>query len=70
MNSTPWAQVFVDGALAGETPLLKHSLASGRHRIRLVNPALSQSLETTVDLAPGEHRVIPVDLAAGKLAKP
>jgi hypothetical protein len=36
-NSQPWTQVWVDGVLAGTTPLYRHRIAPGTHEIRLVN---------------------------------
>jgi hypothetical protein len=34
----PWARVFVDGRLVGSTPLFRHPLRPGTHRVRLEGP--------------------------------
>lgn len=36
VQTTPWARVFVDDDAIGSTPLFKHPLAPGKHRLRLV----------------------------------
>ena len=36
INSTPWAELYVDGRLIGNTPQLGIRLAAGPHRLRLV----------------------------------
>jgi hypothetical protein len=40
INSRPWAQVFVDGRLIGNTPQLNIPLSAGSHDVKLVNPQL------------------------------
>ncbi|MCC6747210.1 MAG: serine/threonine protein kinase [Deltaproteobacteria bacterium] len=54
VNAVPWAQVYVDGQLRGETPIQGLLLPAGRHRVRLVNPKLNLSSSFTVQLRPGE----------------
>ncbi len=39
INTVPWAKIFVDGKLAGETPLLdEFTLSTGKHTIKAENP--------------------------------
>jgi eukaryotic-like serine/threonine-protein kinase len=54
---TPWAQVFVDGALVGETPTTVR-LSAGTHEVRIDNPELGRTETRTVTIAPGEHEEI------------
>jgi serine/threonine-protein kinase len=56
LNASPWARVYIDGvAVAESTPLLRHSLAAGKHKIVLVNPELRLRRELELELKPGEH---------------
>ena len=52
----PWADVFVDGVAAGQTPLASYSLLEGRHQLRLVNPGGKKTLP--VEIAPGKTTVV------------
>jgi serine/threonine protein kinase len=71
VNSTPWAKVYLDGAFVGETAVTGLVVAAGKHRLRLHNPTVDKSWETSLELIAGEHRVIPVDLEAkGVASKP
>lgn len=38
-GARPYAQVRVDGKLAGVTPMLDHPLLAGPHRVEFVDPA-------------------------------
>jgi serine/threonine-protein kinase len=64
INTDPWAYVSIDGIQIRATPLLRHSLAAGRHRVVLRNPAESLEQSLSIELAPGEHRRISLDLRA------
>jgi len=64
VNSTPWARVYLDGTYVGDTALTSLAVSAGKHRLRLHNPTVNKAWETTLELASGEHRVIPVDLEA------
>jgi len=46
IDAEPWAQVYIDGRLAGPTPLFEHRVPAGTVTVRLVNPSLG--LEKTV----------------------
>ncbi|HLL55415.1 MAG TPA: serine/threonine-protein kinase, partial [Myxococcaceae bacterium] len=41
----PYAQVYLDGKLLGETPLEPVTVAAGKHTVRLVNSKLGKDLE-------------------------
>lgn len=38
VKSQPWGHVFIDGALVGSTPLLRHPLPSGSHIVEIRSP--------------------------------
>ena len=38
VNSLPWARVYLDGRYVGTTPIQRHRVAVGAHRIKLVAP--------------------------------
>ena len=42
VNATPWAEVWVDGARIGETPLGAVPVAVGRHVVTFKHPALGE----------------------------
>jgi len=52
----PWARVFVDGRAVGTTPLFRHGLRPGGHRVRLQGPH-------------GEHAASRFDAAADETVK-
>ncbi|MDH5674173.1 MAG: PEGA domain-containing protein [Myxococcales bacterium] len=53
VNSRPWAQVFVDGRLIGNTPQLNIPLPAGRHKLKLVNNEMGMSKSYSVKIRPG-----------------
>ena len=55
------AQVFVDGALVGRTPLLVNDVRSGEHRVRLSMP-MHRTWATSVDVAGGERTRVAASL--------
>jgi hypothetical protein len=44
----PWADVYLDGAKIGQTPLAGRAAAVGRHQLRLVAPSGEKTLEIQV----------------------
>jgi serine/threonine protein kinase len=48
INAQPWAQVWIDGNLVGETPLANLSVAAGEHEITFRHPQLGERRETTI----------------------
>ena len=55
------AQVFVDGALVGRTPLLLNDVRSGEHRVRLALP-MHRTWATSVDVTGGERTRVAASL--------
>lgn len=54
VNSRPWAQVFIDNRLVGNTPQMGIVVPAGKHNITLVNPTF------------GMKKTIPVSVRAGE----
>jgi hypothetical protein len=54
VNSLPWAQVFVDGNLVGNTPQMGLPLSAGNHKVKLVNPPLEMTKVFSVKIEPGQ----------------
>ena len=48
INAQPWAQVWIDGNLVGETPLANLTVAAGEHEIIFRHPQLGERRETTI----------------------
>ncbi len=48
INAQPWAQVWIDGTLVGETPLANVPVAAGEHEITFRHPQLGERRETTI----------------------
>ena len=46
INALPWAEVWVDGKLAGETPIGNLSLAIGNHELLFRHPELGEQRKT------------------------
>lgn len=55
INSRPWAQVYVDGRLVGNTPQLALQLPPGEHNVRLVNGIFAMGKVLNVKLRAGER---------------
>ena len=48
INAQPWAQVWIDGRLVGETPLANIEVPIGEHEIVFRHPQLGEKRETAV----------------------
>jgi hypothetical protein len=57
INALPWAEVLVDGARVGETPLGNVSMALGPHEIVFRHPQLGERKVTTVITLKDANRV-------------
>lgn len=59
IDSQPWARVFVDDVLIGNTPQLAIKLLPGKHNVRLQNPEHRVRRDIPLEVRPGEtvHRV-------------
>jgi serine/threonine protein kinase len=60
VNATPWAEVHVDGFLAGYTPR-EMRLAAGAHRLKLVHPTRGTVVKDT-EVRAGERVRVETDL--------
>lgn len=54
INATPWCNVSIDGRSVGETPVVNHSLPSGRHSVVCSNPDTGHSRTVSIEVRPGE----------------
>jgi hypothetical protein len=61
VNASPWAEVWLDGAKVGETPMANYPAALGRHEIILRHPKLGEQRRTVV-VSLGEPMRVGVDL--------
>jgi len=52
--ATPWCNVTIDGAPAGQTPIVNKSLPAGRHRIVCENPEIHVTRTVTVEIVSGQ----------------
>jgi PEGA domain len=57
VNARPWADVSIDGASAGQTPLANVALPLGPHEITFRHPQLGERTERIVVTAKGANRV-------------
>ena len=53
----PYATIYFDDRKLGDMPLPSVSVPVGKHKIRLVNAALSKDVELNVVIKPGENVV-------------
>ena len=48
INAVPWADVWIDGAHIGETPLANLSVPIGQHEVSFRHPSFAEQRKTTV----------------------
>jgi len=65
LESTPWAQVRVDGQWVDRTPIGRRAMAPGKHHLALDNLALGLHAELDVDVAAGATAYRFVNLVNG-----
>ena len=53
----PYATIYLDDRLLGDTPLPPITVPVGKHKIRLVNPAFGKDVVLNVVIKPGENVV-------------
>jgi hypothetical protein len=63
INAQPWAQVFIDGVLLGETPIANARVAIGQHEILFRHPQLGERRQT-VTVTTRETEKVGIDLRA------
>lgn len=64
LTSDPPAQVKLDGAVLGRTPLVNVPLRAGRHRVLFTSVALGEQLETSLELDPAQPRSVHADFTS------
>jgi hypothetical protein len=57
VNATPWAEVWIDGQRAGETPIGNYSIPIGTHELLFRHPELGEQRKTVTIGAQGPVRV-------------
>jgi hypothetical protein len=57
INASPWAEVWIDGKPAGETPLANLSVSLGEHEILFRHPNLGEQRRTALVRVEGVTRV-------------
>jgi hypothetical protein len=65
INTRPWSQVYVDGALIGNTPQMNIPLRAGPHRVTLVNTEFNIRETITVNIAAGATETKVLTLTPG-----
>ena len=62
VDTNPWSHVFFDGRKLGETPLINHPVAAGRHKLKLVNDEKGLTKVVEVNIQPGKTTVQKLNL--------
>jgi serine/threonine-protein kinase len=57
INAAPWADVWIDGTAAGQTPLANLSLPIGSHEVIFRHPQLGEQRQTAIVKVDGMTRV-------------
>jgi serine/threonine-protein kinase len=57
INASPWAEVWIDGKPAGETPLANLSVSLGEHEIVFRHPDMGEQRRTALVRVDGVTRV-------------
>ena len=57
VNAIPWAQVWINGGLVGDTPIANLPLAAGEHQITFRHPQLGEQTQKVVVRAAATTRV-------------
>jgi len=57
VNARPWAEVLLDGATVGETPLANLLIAIGSHELVFRHPQFAERRQTIVVTAKGPNRI-------------
>ncbi len=53
-DARPWCNVTIGGRSLGQTPIVNHTLPSGRHRVTCSNPELGVTRNIPVTIEPGQ----------------
>ena len=57
MNARPWAEIIVDGANVGQTPIANIQITVGTHEMVFRHPQLGERKQTIVVTAKGPNRI-------------
>ncbi len=57
LNAIPWADVWIDGSSAGQTPLANLSIAIGEHQITFTHPQFGEQRQTALVKSEGVTRL-------------
>jgi hypothetical protein len=57
INAVPWAEVWIDGSAAGQTPLANLTIPIGEHQITFRHPQLGEQRQTAVVKSDGVTRL-------------
>ena len=57
VNARPWAEIIVDGANVGQTPIANIQITVGTHEMVFRHPQLGERRETIVVTAKGPNRI-------------
>ncbi len=55
VNTRPWTKVYVDGRFIRNTPLMRHELPAGRHRLTLINEDFNIRETVNVRIKSGQN---------------
>jgi hypothetical protein len=58
VNTRPWTKVYVDGRFIRNTPLMRHELPSGAHRLTLINEDFNIRETVPVQIKAGENTAV------------
>ncbi len=67
LRSSPWADVTIDGASAGTTPLVKYKVPAGAHAVTLSNDKVGLHQQLTLTITAGQTLVRAVTAAVGEV---
>ena len=67
VNTRPWTKVYVDDRFIRNTPLLRHELPAGQHRLKLVNEDfnINETIAVRVVAEKDRHRTQPGSVVGG-----
>ena len=57
VNARPWAEILLDGANVGETPIANLLVTVGSHELVFRHPQLAERRQTIVVTAKGPNRI-------------
>jgi serine/threonine protein kinase len=61
INAKPWANVYVDGSLKGQTPITIEKVSSGEHVVKFIREGYAETTRT-ISVQPSEEKSLSVTL--------